>query len=159
MKRQQKISRGLTVAQWHQLTQEGAWIPVRIQLHGSSMQPLIRRMRDYVTIEPLNRPLKIGDVVLFHDGAGRYVVHRVWKLEPNRVITLGDNCKNADRPLSYGQILGLVTKLERGCIRMNLDSVISRLFGRLWMELFPVRCLYYKMRSYAGGVYRKMKGR
>ena len=159
MNKQPQRSMGLTVEQWRQLTLEGAWIPVRIQLNGSSMQPLIRKLRDYVTVEPVKRKLKLGDVVLFADDAGRYVVHRVWKLEADRVITLGDNCRNPALPLAYGQIWGLVTKLERGSIRVNLDSGASRLLGRVWMGLFPIRCLFYNIRACAGRIYRTMKGR
>lgn len=159
MEKQPVKIRELTVAQWRLLTQEGAWIPVRIQLNGSSMQPLIRRMQDYVTVQPLNRPLKTGDIVLFADDAGRYVVHRVWKLEPDRVITLGDNCPHPDSPLRYDQIWGLVTKLERGRIRVDLDSGASRLYGRIWMRLCPIRRLYRRLRALAGRIYRRRKGR
>ena len=159
MEKQPLKIQGLTVIQWRQLTREGAWIPVRIQLNGCSMQPLIRKLRDHVTVHPLKRPLKRGDIVLFADDTGRYVVHRVWKLESDRVITLGDNCKQPDSPLTYDQIWGLITRLERGQIQINLDSGVSRLFGRAWMGLFPFRQLYYKTRAWAGCVYRKMKGR
>ena len=159
MKKQPLVSRGLTVAQWRQITLEGAWIPVRIQLNGYSMQPLVRRLRDYVTVQPLRRPLKVGDIVLFADDMGRYVVHRVWKLQPDWVITLGDNCKAPDRPLRYDQIWGLVTRLERGILTINLDNGVSRLLGRAWMGMLPVRLLYHNIRAQAGRIYRKMKGR
>ena len=75
------------------------------------------------------------------------------------MITFGDNCRHPDSPLAYDQILGLVTKLERGKISMNLDSSGSRLFGRVWMGRLPFRCLYYKLRAQAGRIYRRMKGR
>lgn len=149
----------MSVNEWRALTLEGMCIPVRIQLNGHSMRPLIRRMRDFVTIMPVTRPLKRGDVVLFADDAGRYVVHRVWKLGRDGVITLGDNCRAPDAPLRYDQIWGLVTKLERGRITLSLDRAKARLFGRLWMRLFPVRRMYWMLRAFAGRCYRKIRKR
>ena len=149
----------LSVVEWRKLTQEGLSIPVRIQLNGYSMQPLVRRLKDHVTIIPLKRPLKRGDVVLFADDLGRYVVHRVWKLEENRVITLGDNCKYPDAPLRYDQIWGLVTKVERGSRAIDLNSAAAKAYGHLWMALYPMRTTYYKTRAFGGRIYRKLKGR
>ncbi|MBQ0059556.1 MAG: hypothetical protein KBS83_06330, partial [Lachnospiraceae bacterium] len=57
--------RNISIEEWTAMAAQGIDIPVRIQLHGYSMQPLIRRMRDYVTIVPVDREMMVGDVVLF----------------------------------------------------------------------------------------------
>ena len=57
--------RQMSIAQWRALAGEGTVIPMRIPLEGDSMRPLIRRGRDPVTIVPLSRALKRGDVVCF----------------------------------------------------------------------------------------------
>ena len=149
----------LSVVEWRKLTQEGLSIPVRIQLNGYSMQPLVRRLRDHVTIIPLKRPLKRGDVVLFADDLGRYVVHRVWKLDETCVTTLGDHCYQPDPPLEYSRVWGLVTKLERGSRVISLDCSGARAWGRFWMSLLPLRRMYDRCRSFAKQIYRKLKGR
>lgn len=80
--------RGLSVQEWHALTQQGAHIPVRIQVNGISMQPLVRKGRDYVTILPLEHAPKRGDIVLFSDPVReRYVLHRAWTVEETQVKT------------------------------------------------------------------------
>ena len=152
-------SRALSVAQWRELTKEGLFIPVRFHLSGNSMWPLIRIHRDQVTVHPIHRPLKRGDIVLFADDLGRYVVHRVWKLEEDHVVTLGDHCHWPDAPLRYDQIWGLVTEMERSGRRVSLDCRASRAWGLVWMGLFPVRKAYYTTRAFAGCIYRKLKGR
>ena len=159
MNQQPVRNRTLSVAQWRELTLEGLYIPVRIQLNGHSMRPLVRKQRDFVTIHPLKRPLQRGDVVLFADNIGRYVVHRVWKLEPSHVITMGDHCEAPDLPLEYDQIWGLVTKLERGRLEISLDCPAARFYGALWMGILPLRRRYYHIRAFAGRIYHKLKGR
>lgn len=134
-------------------------ISVRIQLNGYSMQPLIRKQRDYVTIYPLRRDLKRGDIVLFADDAGRYVVHRVRSMTPHKVITQGDHCRMPDAPLDYEQIWGLVTKLERNGRVVSLDCFIARLYGRSWMALLSVRIVNYKIYGRMRLIYRKLRGR
>ena len=141
--------RSLPIETWHALGLEGSMLPVRITLEGDSMRPLIRRGKDPVTILPLNRPLKKGDVVLFKGGPERYVVHRVQKIKENRVRTLGDNCYFPDPWMPLENIWGLVIKAERNGKTFPLDTKTARFFGRVWMALHPVRMLYRRLRSLA----------
>lgn len=149
-------TRSIPIGEWVALAREGAAPPVTIPLEGSSMQPLIRRSLDPVTIVPLQRPLKKGDVVLFTTRPGRYVVHRVWKLENDRLQTLGDNCRNPDGWMPYDCVIGQAVSFRRNGRKYPLDSSGARLWGWLWMVLFPIRKMYYRARSLAGKCYRKL---
>lgn len=131
-------------------------IPVTICLEGDSMRPLIRRGRDHVTIIPLVRPLKVGDVVLFQGGSQRFVVHRVYKLREDAVCTLGDNCWTPDGWMPLSQVWGLVIRMERNGRTWSLDCTASRAFGKIWMFLHPLRLLYKRLRHFAGKCYRKI---
>ena len=88
--------RYLSIAQWYALCQSGTVLPMCIPLDGDSMRPLIRRRSDRVSIVPITRPLLCGDVVLFEYPAGRYVVHRIYRMRDDSVQTLGDHCWNPD---------------------------------------------------------------
>ena len=89
--------RQLTISEWHSMAREGTAIPVRILIKGDSMFPLIRINRDYVTVLPLDEQPEKGDIVMFADQVKqRYVLHRVWKIEGDRVMTWGDNCSRPD---------------------------------------------------------------
>lgn len=147
--------RSISIGEWFTLARDGAAPPVTIPLEGSSMQPLIRRSKDLVTIVPLQRPLKTGDVVLFTTSPGRYVVHRVWKLENDRVQTLGDNCLYPDPWLPYACILGQAVAFSRNGRKYRLDTPASRIWGRFWMLLYPIRKEYKKLRFFAGRCYRR----
>lgn len=155
MKEQVKRKRELSVEIWRELSKEGIYIPVRIQLNGSSMQPLIRKQRDYVIIEPLKRSPMRGDIVLFSDDKGRYVVHRVKRLSKEFVITQGDSCTTEDTPLRYDQIWGIVTKMERKNRVVILNSAKARNAGKIWMAILPIRMFYYNVRRVAGQIYKK----
>lgn len=134
--------RSVSIQQWAEWVRSGAAPTVTIRLDGDSMRPLIRRNRDAVTLQPLTRPLKCGDVVLFRSGTGQYVVHRVWKLCGQSVRTLGDNCWNPDPWMDAGQVLGIVVSVKRNMRVWKLNTRLSRSLGRTWMALRPLRNLW-----------------
>lgn len=135
--------REISVAQWHHLAQDGVDLPISLSLSGESMRPLIRRNMDTVTILPLRRQVRPGDIVLFADHRGRYVVHRVCKRKGNLVVTIGDHCRKPDLPISEDQVWGLVTTVTRGNRSISVDNTIARSLGRIWMALLPLRRVYY----------------
>jgi len=152
-------TRSLNIEEWHRLGMEGNVLPVTITLDGDSMRPLIRRGRDKVTIVPLMRKLKVGDVVLFRGGEKRYVVHRVRAMDENGwVCTLGDNCWRDDGWMPSELIWGLVVKMERGGRTYTLDSDAARWWGRFWMRTHPVRLLYRRCRGRAAKAVKKILG-
>ena len=149
-------TRSLDIRLWHELGLNGNPIPVTIPLEGDSMRPLIRRGCDCVTIVPLNRPLKTGDIVLFHSGGDRYVVHRVWTLKDGMVQTLGDNCWNPDAWIPLESVWGLVVRMERDGRKYVLDSRCSRVFGIIWMGIHPMRMHYRRLRQLGGRILRRL---
>lgn len=153
---QSKIIRDISVTDWCTLAKKGAAPPITILLEGSSMQPLIRRGKDLVTIAPLQRLVKKGDVVLFMTDSGRYVVHRVWKMKEKMVRTLGDNCVNPDAWIPNEYVLGQAICYSRNGRKYRLDTCFARLWGRVWMAIFPLRVFYIRLRKYAGCCYRKL---
>ena len=55
-----KQVRTIGIAEWCALAKDGPVPPVTICLDGSSMMPLIRQVKDPVTIAPLEHPIRIG---------------------------------------------------------------------------------------------------
>lgn len=149
-------TRLITMEAWLAAAKNGAAPPVTICLEGESMRPLIRRGRDPVTIVPLQRPLRRGDVVLFTLGDGRYVVHRLWKIQGDRVQTLGDHCANPEPWFPREQVLGQVIRFSREGRAFRLDTPAARLFGRAWMAALPMRRCLMRLRARAGRCYRKL---
>ncbi len=101
------MQRSMSIPEWHRLVDEGSALPVRIQLSGYSMSPLIRYQRDYVTIVPLEDPPVAGDIVLIVGPTiERYVMHRLWKLKDGKALTWGDNCERNDGWIPLDRIWG-----------------------------------------------------
>lgn len=135
--------RKLSVEAWISMCQEGIFTAVRIPLAGTSMYPLVRINRDYVTIVPLKRALKKGDIVLFLRQDGAYVVHRVRRCSGENVQTLGDNCRYPDAWIAQKDVYGLITRVERGKLCLQVDTPFWRGLGRIWMALLPARTVGY----------------
>lgn len=140
---EQKRKVELSIEQWLELTKEGVILPVHITLSGDSMRPLIRMGKERVTILPVTRSPMIGDIVLFHDKIGdRYVVHRVFRIDGNKVQTLGDFCIHPDRWMDISWVYGIVTDIHYRTLGFSTDSKFSRVFGRVWMAIRPIRPMY-----------------
>lgn len=151
--------RSLSVEEWHGLALDGANIPVTLKLDGGSMRPLIRKQQDSVTVVPVFRPLKKGDIVLFVRIDGAYVIHRVWKIKGETVTTLGDACVDFDAPMSVFQVWGIAVREERNGKTLNLDSALSRAFGVLRMLTRPVRSAWKKVLKFGVRTVRRLEGR
>lgn len=148
--------RSISILAWCDLSRTGDAPPVTILLDGDSMRPLIRRGRDPVTIRPMDDTLRRGDVVLFHHGEGRYVVHRVRRIRGRQVQTLGDNCWQADPWISVEQVLGQAVCVRRGGRSIRLDNALARAWGRCWMACRPLRNLLRRCRGFAVRLARKI---
>jgi len=89
--------------------------PFRFKAAGFSMIPAIRD-GDFITLSPLGDILPgHGDVVAFrHPERPRMLVHRVLWRGQNSYFMRGDNCPEADGWVPTENLLGLVTRVERG---------------------------------------------
>lgn len=140
------------VEEWLRLLEEGMDLPLRITLDGVSMEPLIRRDTDIITVVPLTRSVRRGDIVLFLDSLDRYCVHRVIRWKKGKIVTRGDNCMTADFPSEPEKMLGLVVSVTRDGRRHFLDKRRNAL--RRWLECIKVRAAL--LRQELGRFLRRM---
>lgn len=126
----------ITIPEWHDMAQNGVMLTMRIPIHGVSMYPLVRMDRDLVTISPLKERPEAGDIVLFAEPRGeRYVLHRVWKAEDNRVLTWGDNCDRPDGWLPWDIVWGKAELIERGRLTIHPDPKKGLVLAGIWHGL------------------------
>lgn len=149
------FTRTISIDDWYTLAKENTAPAVTIPLAGSSMRPLIREAIDPVTIIPLQRPLKRGDVVLFTTGEGIYIVHRIWKIRGDCIQTLGDHCVRPDPWISRDKVLGQAVYFSRNNTKHRLDTIPARLWGRMWMAIFPLRKCCLRGRSYISRLHKR----
>ncbi len=149
------MKRSLSIPTWHHLAQEGKAPPVRIQLNGYSMNPLIRGYRDYVTVIPIQDQLQNGDIVMFCEpGTERYVIHRIWDQNAEKILTWGDNCLYPDGWLSADAILGKISLIERGKRRIQPNPRKGIIWAGFWHRVGKAYRLY---RRYKAGIIRRIR--
>ncbi len=158
MENKEKANRTLSISikQWHELSLDGVSTSVSLKLDGESMRPLIRKQKDSVTVLPVYRELKKGDIVLFARNDGAYVVHRVCKISVDEIVTVGDNCIKFDAPVPILSVLGIVVRLERNGKIYNLDSTASRIYGILRMSTISIRFIWWKFYRFAVKTVKKV---
>lgn len=124
-----------------QLEQEGTSAPLYFKVTGGSMVPLIGNGRDEVVVFRREGAVKKGDIVLFKARTrhGDYVLHRVYRIRGDQILTLGDGNLAPDFWMPLSNIYGIARFLKREKRELDLDSVWMRCYGRLWMGLLPVR--------------------
>lgn len=113
---------------------------VKFTVSGSSMLPLISGNRDQVMlISAKDRKLKLGDIILFQNSQGKYILHRIYKTEEKGFRTIGDACLVEDGLVAETMIIGLVDKIYRKEVEINCDSYLWRLVFSIWRRLMPIR--------------------
>ena len=152
------MERSLSIPEWHRMAMEGAAPPVRIQLDGDSMYPLVRRNRDYVTVVPLQERLIAGDLVLFFDGnSERYIVHRVWEVKDGAVLTWGDSCAMPDGLISLDAVWGKIALVERGKHKFFPDPNKGLRWAKFWHRIRPIYMFYLRIRLAIGRRIKKLQ--
>ena len=74
---------------------------VKIPLKGYSMRPFLEDQRDYALLEPPKEPV-INEPVLVQMPTGKWVLHRIIKIEGENLTLLGDgnimpeHCRKSD---------------------------------------------------------------
>lgn len=109
---------------------------LRFQAKGWSMHPFVLE-GDILTIAPLRRPPRLGEIVLFKNPCGGATVHRVIKVLPASIIVKGDAIGYPDGRISHQDALGVVEVVERGNVQMRLQVGWRRWFAQLVAFLSP----------------------
>ena len=149
------MNKTLSIIQWHKLASENNAPPVRIQLDGGSMQPLIRRGIDHITIIPINDGPVVGDIILFSvPELGKYVVHRVWAVKESQIMTWGDNCSKPDGWIPREAAWGKVILIERGKRKIYPDPIKGLRWAKYWHQAGKVYRLCKRCKE---GIFHRIK--
>lgn len=125
---------------------------------GTSMHPLLYEGKTYVVISPITGGLSVGDMPLWRRGDGKYVLHRLVKIDGSFCYTRGDNCIGAEK-VPMQDMLGVVTEIVRGGKTIHVTDKRYRRYVALWMWLTPVRIPLYQLRAKLGQLRHKARMR
>ncbi len=124
---------------------------VTLRVRGVSMRPFIEDRRDKIV---LTRPgiLKVGDAVLAEIAPGKYVYHRISKIDGKRVELRGDGNIYGTEECEVENIVAstkfIVRKGRRYSPQGKVWSVYSLLWPtwpiarRVWLKLYRMLKLY-----------------
>ena len=120
------------------------WVALQQQLpDGAGQIPVaeLRAATRKLIVAVAEEELKVGDIVLFpgkHEG-GDYCLHRLYRIEGNRVQTFGDGNRHPDYWQPKSQILGKVVLFKRGRLTIDCDSPLWVRLFHLWNKLLLLR--------------------
>lgn len=105
---------------------EGA--SVEIAVRGQSMLPFFQS-GSKILLRPIREEdFQVGRVVMAESSPGKFVVHRIYRLEGNRVTLLGDGNLVGTETMPRNRVYGIVD-----CGRLHLA------LAALWRMMRPIR--------------------
>ena len=119
------------------LVQDG--VSVTFPVKGRSMLPFIIGGRERVILQKPSS-LQRGQVVLAQVGPDRYVVHRIIKIEPDRITLMGDGNICGTESCTPSNVLAIATHVvdEKGK-RRTLESKGQMFKAKVWYVIRPLR--------------------
>lgn len=100
----------------------------------SSMWPMLRAKKDSVTLIRPTGALGVGDVALYRDTDGLFVLHRVISLSPEGYILRGDRNIDADEPVRQEQVVAVMNSFYRGETKIEQSNKGYRLYRAIWLK-------------------------
>lgn len=98
---------------------------------GISMLPMLRQGIDSVVLSPAPEKLKKYDLPLYRRDDGKYILHRVVKVEETYTC-IGDNQFVFESGVRHDQVIGLVTAFTRGEALYSVKLPAYKLYCRVW---------------------------
>lgn len=112
---------------------------VTLRLRGNSMRPFLEDNRDKALMKKAEH-FKVGDPVLAEVCDKHFVLHRIVKIEGDKVTLRGDGNLGVEHCGTKDVKAEIIGFYRKG--RKKIDLVSGRkwrVYSFLWMHLFPVR--------------------
>lgn len=111
---------------------------------GNSMRPFIEGGKDTVLLKKKD-DVKVGDMCLAwvsrpHQEQQSYVLHRVIRIEGERVVLMGDGNLQGEEYCTSKDIIGTVVRITTP---WGTNKLVTK--GRLWKLLLPQRWFWLKV--------------
>ena len=120
----------------NRMLSKGCRVTMRPQ--GDSMIPFIKGGRDSVVLQK-TKEVDTGDIVLAHIPEKGYVLHRIYKMEGEQLVLMGDGNLRATERCRKEDVLGKVVRILRDGRYVESSSFAERLKARCWRRLLPLR--------------------
>lgn len=111
---------------------------VTVPVKGTSMLPFIVPGRDRVVLKKTDTVMA-GDIVLALIDGRNYVLHRVYGIDGEAVVLMGDGNLYARERCTVKDIFGTVVIIERKGRKIDVSSRSHCITATLWKKLLPAR--------------------
>ncbi len=108
-----------------------------ITVRGNSMYPFLRDLRDQAVFASLaNRKIRPGDIVFYQRASGQFVMHRVYKVDSNGIMTIvGDAQWTLEPGIRPNQLRAFVIKVVRKGKEIDCEKGFWRNLMATYMRL------------------------
>lgn len=121
---------------------------VTLGVTGNSMVPLFRHNRDSVILSPCDpTALRRGDVPLYRRLDGRFVLHRILRVEGECYTLAGDAQSELEVGLPNTCVIAVMTGFIRKGKTVSCRNIWYRLYSAVWMALYPIRPFLFRVAS------------
>ena len=114
-------------------------------ISGNSMSPFLIHGRDTIYLSRLTRPVKRGDVLLYQRNNGAYILHRVFKIENDSLIMVGDAQTELESGIRPDQVIAIMSSAERKGKKQAPGSFWWEFFEKVWIRMVPLRPIVRKV--------------
>ena len=122
---------------------------------GESMRPMLRGGKDAVIIVKPTGKIRKYDVVLFKDALGRYVLHRVLKINTDTLVTRGDNTYFKEYP-KKDEVIGLLISYNKNGKTHKTSDFSYKVYSRVRVWNYPVRLAIFKAKCVLRKIYKSI---
>ena len=109
-----------------------------IAVKGYSMRPFLEHERDRVILG-YPQDLQVGDAVLAEITKDHYVLHRIIKIEEDRITLMGDGNISGVETCQRCDVAGVVTHYLRPSRTIQASNPHLQRRIRLWRRMLPIR--------------------
>lgn len=142
-RRIQKMDTEVLLEEYRTLLQTVDTLP--LQVSGNSMAPFLADGRDTVYLSRVDRPLKVGDIVLYRRRSGAYILHRICRMEDGRFCMVGDAQTVLEHGIERDQIFAVVRRALRKGKCQGPGCFWWEFFEKVWVRMVPCRPLLQRL--------------
>jgi len=127
---------------------------------GRSMVPFLCGGRDeaVLSVPDNSYTYKKNDVVLYRIENGKFVLHRICRVNKKGLYTLGDGNIGIEGPLKREEILALVDYIIRKGKKIRKNDRMYIILVSIWRFIRPFRPLVFKVYSAIRRLEKSLKG-
>lgn len=148
-KRKRTVSPEELMPEYIELLKSGAELPLTVS--GSSMIPFLAPGRDSVVLRGIDRELRRGDIVFYRRKDGRYILHRLYSVDGDKLWFVGDAQDEIEGPLSRDCAFAYVAEARRKNKTQKQGCFWWDFFEKTWIHTVGSRrrllALYSHLRS------------